>query len=802
MANNGMYTTDPNLGTVETVSKEEQVSSIKETINDAFEQIDSEGVVYETETILLEKQVANTNFVNISTFSLESEYNFYTDFFESGMAVPAIREKIIPNFYVLADEKHKEIPLHRYINTLNEQVDIDGLGTNNEIEYYDQYSRIASSAVFSNTRGFSTNMSAGSAEDILAREALTNLETQYFQDIILSDKYVLRLKEINANRNLLPYSINIKFTPISFSPLSRIISSIGLFPGFLFYLKNLNSLMTNEKVTFFVDQTERIGEEYRIIGKKGVEDVATYTFDNYTELLNDLKNYILQEDFMASFYLGLADENINLRKQILADREVALINLQQSTIAKKFRSLLIFRTFAKRFEEYIENNSPSIESILGLLETKEKGSKNKNLISTEVLAYELVKTSLDNNNPVNQKIQSIFIPHMELDEAVEYVDSQVKYGKQYKYDLYSYCLAFKPSLNRKVLDYLTADTFEQILGLAARADSTSTEILSRYLQKLRSGEKISSDILIPVIKILLGYLEKMGLKPINYSISIFKRLVVSDRTAVFDNPPPPPEIEIDGMIGIDNKLFIRLDSSISEFKAVPVLIQPEDEEKFNNNVLRQQLNDLQSEMMFDGDDRIERFQIFKLDYHPKSYVDFKDSFTDVLTTYEVESKTNNYEICDILKRNHASFVDTIQPNKKYYYIFRSMDIHGNISNPSPLYEVETVNAEGTIFTLVRIVDFLKVDDKQPTKIAKRFIYIAPNAIQSLINERATGYFEENGEVKETADSVTANIVLGLTDEKIWDKRYRLKIRSKATGKIVEIDFKFAHKFMTKNAICQ
>ena len=40
------------------------------------------------------------------------------------------------------------------------------------------------------------------------------------------------------------------------------------------------------------------------------------------------------------------------------------------------------------------------------------------------------------------------------------------------------------------------------------------------------------------------------------------------------------------------------------------------------------------------------------------------------------------------------FIDDVEPNKKYYYTFRTMNFAKQMSNPSPIYEIELQSDEG------------------------------------------------------------------------------------------------------------
>ena len=54
------------------------------------------------------------------------------------------------------------------------------------------------------------------------------------------------------------------------------------------------------------------------------------------------------------------------------------------------------------------------------------------------------------------------------------------------------------------------------------------------------------------------------------------------------------------------------------------------------------------------------------------------------------------------KRCIVSYVDDIQPNTKYYYMFRSVDIHSHYSYPSEIYEVEMIEDAGAVYPRVRL----------------------------------------------------------------------------------------------------
>ena len=74
------------------------------------------------------------------------------------------------------------------------------------------------------------------------------------------------------------------------------------------------------------------------------------------------------------------------------------------------------------------------------------------------------------------------------------------------------------------------------------------------------------------------------------------------------------------------------------------------------------------------------------------------------------------------KSDNASFVDDLQHNKKYYYTFRSQDVHGHVSNPSNIYEVELIKHNEAAYLEVKIVQPKNIEKTKKQKRQKGHNY--------------------------------------------------------------------------------
>ena len=249
-------------------------------------------------------------------------------------------------------------------------------------------------------------------------------------------------------------------------------------------------------------------------------------------------------------------------------------------------------------------------------------------------------------------------------------------------------------------------------------------------------------------------------------------------TMVLDKPPLPPLVNMHPLSGKKNDILISFEHQTGESEQIPISILASDEEFFKaeriqqNRMLKDQNgNYLNPSLLFKSDDFPSAYEIFKIkDTKPFSYADFSNS---------------DYK--KLLVTDATSYVDKIETNTKYYYVFRTIDLHGNISNPSPLYEVEMVENSGVVFPTISVVEFDSDINYVYSKSFRKHLKIDASTIQSEVNETASGLI--NGE---TAYNPNKDPKLGPVLGDIWDNNqpYKFRIRSRHTGKTLDLNVRF------------
>ena len=187
---------------------------------------------------------------------------------------------------------------------------------------------------------------------------------------------------------------------------------------------------------------------------------------------------------------------------------------------------------------------------------------------------------------------------------------------------------------------------------------------------------------------------------------------------------------------------------------------------------------------FKSDDHSGFFQVFRTDIWPRSYSDFTGK---LIAAVETDVSKLSFQ-----KASNAAYIDYINPNKWYYYCFRTIDFHGHISNPSELFRIKLVDEKGTVFPIIEECDFNRQIEKINYKPMRKYLFIKPKLSQTVVNEQKSG-IENLESVKDVRD-----IQLGLMDETVFGKDYLIRLTSKQSGKTIEFKIRLNHNFVKKD----
>jgi len=256
------------------------------------------------------------------------------------------------------------------------------------------------------------------------------------------------------------------------------------------------------------------------------------------------------------------------------------------------------------------------------------------------------------------------------------------------------------------------------------------------------------------------------------SVKIVQIPLFSTTSTIYDSLPIFPEVNIVPLKGYNNKIRILFNSGVGEYKLNPIVIQPEDGIFFGSIREALEIGD-NMPLPFRSDDPPAFFEIFRITEHPEKYTDFAGQLISTVSTRVEEGGAF---------LSSTTFIDEIEPNIKYYYTFRTVDIHGNISNPSPIYKIEIADDNGAIYLLLENVELKKREETQLSKKMKKLFNVVPRMIQSIVDGNSIeDYSSANG---------LGVPKLGFEAEGLWGKKFKIRLTSKKTGKKMDLNINF------------
>lgn len=260
---------------------------------------------------------------------------------------------------------------------------------------------------------------------------------------------------------------------------------------------------------------------------------------------------------------------------------------------------------------------------------------------------------------------------------------------------------------------------------------------------------------------------------------------------VFDKPPAPPDVNFIPYRAVDSQALITMNEQANTYlKQKPIPIDPiaDAPDVMRIMIAQSRSGDIhippdksldQVEIVYGNDDLPAQFLVYRTSVPPRSYEDYKGAL------HYIADLTNENGVPEF---SSSSLKDFLEPNRKYYYTFRVKDVHGHLSNPTTVFQVELVNNAGAIYLLVDVYEFPTMERVNFTKELEQYIMIRPSLEQERINHERSGMLQDDGELVHSAKGKT--IQLGPDSETVWGKKLKFRFISKKTGRRFDLNVDF------------
>ena len=447
--------------------------------------------------------------------------------------------------------------------------------------------------------------------------------------------------------------------------------------------------------------------------------------------------------------------------------------------------------FMSRFVEQVQARSRTLDKIYS--------GTDRHFADTDILYYRIEKRS----STSGEVLQNFFVLPEELDVDKGYspqmkiIDTSVKYGADYTYEIFAtkiiigteYRYNMAPTKEEEeefetvTADHVAMDGQAIFAPVVSLHENKNTGRKTRMFSLYDEGEDFNqtSKYVLPV---------KVNLRP---TVKIYECPLYKETGVIItDNPPLPPIVNMYPLSGKRNKVLMTLETQTGDRNLPPVAIESSDTQYFilerfaQKRQIQYPSGDyIYENLRFKADDDSSVYEIYRLEgeeNRPREYSDFRGKLHKTLDKMSPVPE--------------GGFEDDIATNTKYYYTFRSKDMHGNISNPSHVYEVEMVDLGQDVFYPVfnaYEIQEIKTQDISAdrekivtkSKSLKKRIQIRAAEQQILLNEELSGI------TGETANVPDQDIVLGVADKSLWnDKKFKFRFTSRHTGRVIDLNVDF------------
>ena len=345
---------------------------------------------------------------------------------------------------------------------------------------------------------------------------------------------------------------------------------------------------------------------------------------------------------------------------------------------------------------------------------------------SETLMYRVAKYK---KNSTQKPIQNFFFFNSEQAQLFKFMDTQVKVGEEYIYRVFSYSIVLgsEYTYNDFHIGSSTAmpgDPEWEADAVSVRVDEAGNE----------AGIVVNN----------------------NAAIKIVENVVGSGESFVSSHPPVYPNVEFRSFIGEARKIQIIFEDQTETVSQVP--FEMSQEEVIRMQKIRKAQGPSEVEgcpqcITFKNDDETKLYEVYRTTSAPETPRSLRGKMWRRVTQKEI--------------------LDDVTADTTYYYMFRSIDAHGNVSNPSKTFEVTLIGG----FSPYLIINEYNYEESLPDERVKerkmkKFLRLRPTMQNLLVKS------EPLRDKRSSRDVTNGDIQLGITTEgSIWDKKFKIRLTS-------------------------
>jgi len=393
--------------------------------------------------------------------------------------------------------------------------------------------------------------------------------------------------------------------------------------------------------------------------------------------------------------------------------------------------------------------------------------KNEKYCSYDVLGYVITKKRGD------KIIKRVYVLNDEdnFSGYLKYFDSQIKEDVSYSYNVEQINLIHGKQIEVETLTFPSNDPAEQKEFIKQQNPSIEQIFGPLFSNESPNFANAEDNKSLPFYKnqdfqIKISSTTKDA-KLVAYSPILSEDLDSPDltlNTKVFQIKPSQPDIKIFSKKGESKSVLLLLSSLIGERRKVTLL-----EEVSKTNVKLIDLGFDVESLFFP----VKEFRVYRTEDAPSSYSSFP-------------SKPRK-----IVNPDNPDFIDSIEPNTKYYYYAESIDIKGTKSDPTKVLKLEIIEEQGHIFSLLEVYEFGQEKESIKEKMFRRQLKVSPTFLQSAIKDMVVG-----GYINEDNKDDYANALFEKSENVLVNTlkpSHKLRVTSKKTRRRFDINVIYSYK---------